>query len=72
MKNNWIDKLTYTIIVAVIVLLILKWCGVLNINYWIVFSPLLALLGVLILVTVISVTIGSIAYAFHKWKKKKK
>lgn len=68
MKSKLISSLSYGITIATLILLALNLFGVIEASYWIVFSPILALLAGFVLVLFLSIIIGSIAYVFKKDK----
>lgn len=68
MKSKLISSLSYGITIATLILLGLNLFGAIEVSYWIVFSPILALLAVFVLVLFLSIIIGSIAYIFKKDK----
>lgn len=68
MKSKPISVLSYGITIATLVLLAFNLFGIIEVSYWIVFSPILALLAGFVLVLILSIIIGSIAYVFKKDK----
>ena len=68
MKSKPISVLSYGITIATLILLAFNLFGIIEVSYWIVLSPILALLAGFVLVLVLSIIIGSIAYVFKKDK----
>lgn len=68
MKSKPISVLSYGITIATLVLLAFNLFGIIEVSYWLVFSPILALLAGFVLVLILSIIIGSIAYVFKKDK----
>jgi amino acid transporter len=67
-KNKGISMASMAIVIATITMILMKWLFFPELSYWIVFTPILALIGGLIVVLIISIIIGSIAYIFKKDK----
>lgn len=63
--------ISYFVTAQVIVLLLLKLFGILDINWLWVFSPFIAVVFLFFAVLIIGVIVGSIAYFIRKWKNKK-